>query len=144
MASDTRVDSILFGCALAVWRNPVLDELRLNQVRWKTIYMPVVVLVLLGCLYFRAIGFRETFRYSLQGIALTALFVAAIRYYRWAPFAWLNTRPMVFLGSLSYSLYLLHFAALFAVERALPSTNLVLQGAAGTRGCPWRWPGQST
>jgi peptidoglycan/LPS O-acetylase OafA/YrhL len=129
MGSDTRIDSILFGCALAVWRNPVLDAGTLNERRWKYGYLPIAVAILAACLYIRGDGFRETLRYSLQGAALTAIFVAAIRFARWPVFAWLNTGPMEFIGLLSYSLYLLHLAVIYGVARLLPGLGLIVQGA---------------
>ncbi len=118
--SDTRVDSILFGCALAVWKNPVLDDVPLRESRWKYAYLPCALLVLGVCFVARGDAFRETLRYSLQGAALTVLFVAAIRYHRWPVFAWLNHRAVAYVGLLSYSLYLLHLAVLMRMERALP------------------------
>ena len=51
---------------------------------------------------------RETWRYTLQGLALAAVFVAAIRFPEWAPFRPLNWRPIRFVGTLTYSLYLIH------------------------------------
>jgi len=128
MASDTRVDSILFGCALAVWNNPVLDDVSLNERRWKYAYVPLAAVLLAFCLMVRGDDFRETLRYSLQGAALTVFFIAAIRYHRWPVFSWLNTRVMVFIGLLSYSLYLLHLAVIFGVERAFPSMSIIAQG----------------
>ena len=127
MASDTRVDSILFGCALAVWNNPVLDEVALHERRWKFLYAPAAGLILIACLFMRGEAFRETVRYSLQGVALTVLFIAAIRYHRWAPFAWLNHPVMNFIGLLSYSLYLLHLAVLMRIEQSLPGVYAPLQ-----------------
>jgi peptidoglycan/LPS O-acetylase OafA/YrhL len=129
LASDTRIDSILFGCALAVWNNPVLDSFALNESNWKRYYVPFAALLLGGCLFVRGDGFRETFRYSLQGAALTILFIAAIRFHRWPIFAWLNSRVMIFIGLLSYSLYLLHLAVILRMEQALPQANPVLRGA---------------
>jgi len=131
MASDTRVDSILFGCALAVWHNPVLDPLKLHERRWKYFYTPLAFAVLIGCFFVRGYEFREAARYSLQGVALTILFIAAIRFHRWSAFAWLNTRPMNFIGLLSYSLYLLHLAVLMRIEDNLPQLARPLQAALG-------------
>ncbi len=128
LASDTRVDSILFGCALAVWNNPVLDDVSLHERRWKYFYVPFAVLVIAGCLLVRGAQFRETFRYSLQGAALTVLFIAAIRYRHWAPFALLNTAPMNFIGLLSYSLYLLHLVVIYNLAVILQGMNHALQG----------------
>jgi len=127
MASDTRVDSILFGCALAVWCNPVRDGLRLSEGRWKYCYVPLAVMVILGSFFVRDESFRETIRYSLQGVALTVLFIAAIRYHDWMPFRLLNTRILVFIGLLSYSLYLLHYTVLALFQDLLPSMSQVLR-----------------
>jgi len=121
--SDTRVDSILFGCALAVWMNPVLDRREYDERLWKFAIVPAAVLTLLACLVVRDPGFRETLRYSLQGIALTFIFIAAIRFRDWAPFRFLNLRPVAFLGVLSYSLYLVHYAWIFAIARMTPGWN---------------------
>ena len=129
LASDTRVDSILFGCALAVWKNPVLDDVALNERRWKYAYVPFAALLLACCLVERGDNFRETVRYSLQGAALTIVFIAAIRFQYWRVFAWLNSRAAVFIGLLSYSLYLLHLAVLLGIARALPEAGLLVQGA---------------
>ena len=130
MASDTRIDSILFGCALAVWHNPVLDDVPLNERRWKYGYVPASVAILIACLYIRGDQFRETLRYSLQGIALTLVFVAAIRFWRWPVFAVLNTRIMAFIGVLSYSLYLVHLAVIYEVARLIPAVSAIIQGLA--------------
>jgi peptidoglycan/LPS O-acetylase OafA/YrhL len=123
LASDTRIDSILFGCALAVWRNPVLDAPALNERRWRAVWGPAALAVFLACLLYRAPAFRETIRYTLQGVALTALFTAAIRFPRWLPFQLLNNRIANFLGLLSYSLYLLHFTVITATARVLPHVS---------------------
>jgi peptidoglycan/LPS O-acetylase OafA/YrhL len=63
----------------------------------------------------REAAFRETFRYTLQGIALTPLFIAAVRHPGWLVFRPLNWRPVRFVGNLTYSLYLVHHVALKAV-----------------------------
>jgi peptidoglycan/LPS O-acetylase OafA/YrhL len=117
MATDTRIDSILFGCALAVWNNPVVDQTELRESRWKYLIVPGALLVLALCLLVRNAAFRETFRYSLQGAALTFLFIAAILFSSWAPFRFLNWRPLAFIGVLSYSLYLLHYAVIATIQR---------------------------
>ena len=130
MGSDTRLDSIMFGCAIAVWLNPVIDRPHLNDSAWKRIYFPGAFMVLLASILIHgnAFDFRETLRYSLQGAALMVLFTAAIRYPDWWPFRWLNWRPVAFLGVLSYSLYLLHFTMIIGVQSMLPATPHIVQG----------------
>lgn len=120
MATDTRVDSILFGCALAVWRNPLLDPPALGERTWRRLVLPGAMLIIAGCLVLRNEAFRETLRYTLQGIALTLVFVAAIRFKDWAIFRPLNSRPVEIFGVLSYSFYLLHYVAIFTVQKLLP------------------------
>jgi peptidoglycan/LPS O-acetylase OafA/YrhL len=124
MASDTRIDSILFGCVLAVYRNPVRDRVPGSESLWRILVVPLAVLALLLTLFVRAEWFRETLRYSLQGMALIPLFAAAIRFPGWLVFRWLNWRPVAFLGVLSYSLYLVHFGAIFIVRDALHGAAL--------------------
>lgn len=118
LCSDTRVDSILFGCALAVWNNPILDRpdpRDSTSTLWPSVFLSAGVALLLVTFVVRGSVFRETLRYSLQGIALTPVFITAIRFPRWLVFRLFNWQPMRFVGALSYSLYLVHQAALAAV-----------------------------
>jgi peptidoglycan/LPS O-acetylase OafA/YrhL len=115
--TDTRIDSILFGCALAVWRNPVIDRPVLAPNLLKYLLLPVAVLVLLACAYADSTAFAGTWSFSFEGAALTVVFIAAIRLHDWPPFRILNWRPVVFMGVLSYSLYLVHDVLLQALAR---------------------------
>ena len=128
MSTDTRIDSIMFGCILAVWGNPVLDDWAFDERKWKFLFLPLGCAVLLGTLVFRSDAFRETARYSIQGLALIPIFIAAIRLPEWLPFRLLNTRPMAFLGVLSYSFYLLHLVVIYAIQNCYPKANRVLEG----------------
>jgi peptidoglycan/LPS O-acetylase OafA/YrhL len=123
MASDTRVDSILFGCALAVGMNPVLDPPIGREGLWKWLLLPAGIALLLVTFLFRASWFRETIRYSLQGIALTPVFVSAVRFPRWLPFRALNAKPVALVGVLSYTLYLAHEVALLGLYSWFPAAN---------------------
>jgi len=123
MGSDTRVDSILFGCALALAMNPVLDPQWGSDRLWKWVLFPAGLALLMVTFLYRAPWFRETLRYSLQGIALTPVFVSAIRFPRWAPFRILNARSVAFVGVLSYTLYLVHEIVVIAPYYWLPSVR---------------------
>jgi peptidoglycan/LPS O-acetylase OafA/YrhL len=130
VASDTRVDSILFGCALAVYGNPVLDPTRLSALWWKAVLLPLGIAGLLVSFLVQDPGFEQGIRYTLQGIALVPLFVVAIRYPTWGVFRLLNVRPVKFLGVISYSLYLLHPTVLFALWQ-WTHLNSLAQGVLG-------------
>lgn len=116
LASDTRFDSILFGCAMAMAMNPVLDARRGSERLWKWVLLPGGLALLLFTFLYRDPWFRETIRYSLQGIGLTPVFVAALSFPSWGPMRLLNLPLASRLGVLSYSLYLVHQVVLFAVE----------------------------
>jgi peptidoglycan/LPS O-acetylase OafA/YrhL len=120
MASDTRFDSIFFGCALAIGANPVLDRTRISEPVWKWVLLPVALGLLLLTFLYREPWFRETIRYSIQGIALTPVFVTAVRFPRWLPFRVLNAKAIAFIGVLSYVLYLVHQVVLAALAAQLP------------------------
>jgi peptidoglycan/LPS O-acetylase OafA/YrhL len=124
VASDTRVDSLLFGCALALYENPSLDGTALTERLWKRVLFPLGVAGLLVSFVVRNEFFRETIRYTLQGVSLVPVFVCAVRYPTWWPIRPLNTRPMAFLGVLSYSLYLIHQVVLAILEHGMPALPL--------------------
>ena len=130
LCSDTRIDSIAFGCALAVWHNPALDgdASRPESPLWGRLFLPGGVALLLVTFVVRNPVFRETFRYTLQGIALYPIFVTAVRHPRWLVFRPLNLRPVRFVGAVSYVLYLVHHVVLEAVQ-AYPGVGRIV-GAA--------------
>ena len=115
MGSDTRFDSLLFGCALALYRNPGIDPARGDGRMLRFVWLPLGLALLAFTFVFRDAAFRETARYTLQGIALIPVFVTAIRYPDWGAMKLLNHPIAVFLGVLSYSLYLLHHVTLAAL-----------------------------
>jgi peptidoglycan/LPS O-acetylase OafA/YrhL len=114
VATDTRIDSILFGCVLGVYANPALDPTRVPEGVWKKVLLPAGVVVLLLTFAAGSRSFRETFGYTLQGLCLFPVFIAAVRYPDWGPMRLLNRRPVQFIGLLSYAIYLVHPSMLHA------------------------------
>ncbi|MEO8030421.1 MAG: acyltransferase [Gemmatimonadota bacterium] len=119
MGSDTRIDSLLFGCALALYGNPSKDSSRFQDQTWKFVLLPLGVACLLLTFVIRSDAFRETIRYSLQGVALVPVFVTAIRFPEWGAGRILNWSWVRGIGVLSYSLYLIHLCALHAFQEGL-------------------------
>lgn len=111
--THTRLDSILFGALLACWNNPVIDVRDRMPRRW--ISYALGVLLLAPTFIFRDEVFRQTFRYSIQGIALFVLFNAAIRDAQFARRI-LDSAPMRRIALLSYTLYLVHSIVIHAAE----------------------------
>ena len=125
MASDTRFDSLLFGCALAVYKNPVLDPVTFNEKRFIWVYIPLALIALGLTLLIRDPVFRETIRYTLQGIALTPLFIAAITFKEWKISKLLNHPTLKYLGVLSYSFYLVHHTIIEAFRHYFPDWTIM-------------------
>ncbi len=130
VATDARIDSILFGCILAVAGNPVLDDSRISGRTWKAVLLPLGLLGLLAGFAVRSQAFHESFRYTLQGICLVPIFVVAIRHPEWGPMRALNWRWVRFLGVLSYSMYLVHLTVLSGLEARLRAP-LAVRTSAG-------------
>jgi peptidoglycan/LPS O-acetylase OafA/YrhL len=124
-ASDTRVDAILAGCALAVYGNPMMDRSRFSEKTWRWVLLPIGAAVLLMTSLVRQPLFQEAVKGSLQAAALIPLFVVAIRCPAWGPMRLLNTKIMGFVGLLSYGLYLIHRTVLALVETWV-TTNLIV------------------
>lgn len=109
-ASDTRIDSIIFGCVLAIVMNPMRDlgnAEGISRRHWAI--LAVATITLLGTLLYRTEAFREGARYSLQGLALMPFFYAAIRFSDRQPFRFLNAPLVQRIGVYSYAIYLIHY-----------------------------------
>lgn len=110
-ATDTRFDSLLCGCIMGVWFNPLLDappaSARSPSFNGKAVLVLAVAL-LLGTLLYRAPLFQKTLRHTVQGIVLFPMFWLAVRYPGWGIFRLLNWKPMRWFGGVSFSFYLAH------------------------------------
>jgi len=68
----------------------------------------------------RDVYFRETFRYSLQGLALIPVFYFAIKYAAYFPFTLLNHSWVIKIGVYSYAIYLIHHIVINVIEKDFP------------------------
>jgi peptidoglycan/LPS O-acetylase OafA/YrhL len=125
LATDTRIDSILFGCILAVCGNPAFEANRLAKVSVARVLCPIAAVALLVAFVVPGNLFRETVRYTIEGLAIYPLFIAAVAYPGWGLFRILNLGPVRFLGALSYSLYLMHEIAIYNLYDRFPVPRVV-------------------
>lgn len=109
--THTRIDSILFGSILGLWNNPVADETDVLPKRMLG-YVAAVALLLPTFLW-RDEVFRQTWRYTLQGVGLLVMFNTAIRD-RGLVSRILNNAAAKQIAVLSYTLYLVHSAMIVA------------------------------
>ena len=112
-ASDTRIDSIIYGCILAVAVNPAKALHRggaMSPQQWALLALAGCVLLM--TLLYRNETFREGIRYSLQGLALIPIFYFAIRFSDVQPFRFLNWPLVKRVGVYSYAIYLSHYVVI--------------------------------
>ncbi len=133
-ATECRLDAIMYGCILAMWGNPYLDKKWLSDKFWMFVAMPIGLMVIAGTLLYRDPAFRETWRFTIQSVALFPIFIAAVRCHSHPIFAWLNWTWVKFIGVLSYSLYLVHLMVIFNLERWFHDTALDHNAVTGTLG----------
>lgn len=126
ISTDTRIDSILYGCLLAVIGARRPDDLRFIS-RWPLPVLGLSLAILLASFLIRDPAFRSTLRYTLQGLALMPIFHLAVTQPRSPLFAWLNWRPVRRLGQYSYTFYLAHFVIIkMLVLNGIAADNLAL------------------
>ncbi|MEZ5326344.1 MAG: acyltransferase [Verrucomicrobiales bacterium] len=114
-ASDTRFDNILYGSIFALVWNPALGATWKRPAWQLTALAAFAAAVVLFTLVYRNDAFRNTLRYSIHGITLMPLFFYVISRSHTPAFNFLNFRPVVFLGKISYTFYLLHVLVLALV-----------------------------
>ncbi len=127
--TDARLDSIGWGVLMAAACETARGR------RWLIILgrpLPALaaVLVLLLTFAVRDEGFRQTWRYTLQGAALVVL-MGAVLFQRWPEPVQrlLNWAPVAWVGRLSYSLYLWHLACPEIARTLAPGAPLPAQWA---------------
>ena len=136
VGTDTRIDSLLFGCILGVLGNPAMNATsarapsRIGRL-WAPVLAPVALVAFLlvypwpgnlGPALFRHTAISATVQYTIEGLALIPIFIVAVRFANRGVFRLLNHPAVVLVGVLSYSMYI--------------SEEIIRPGAQGPRGWP--------
>ena len=112
--TDAIFDCILYGAVTALllhYYNERMRRLFINPISFG-----LALACLLGTLLARDGFFRETLRYSLQSASI-AVIIVNVLFGAWElPRRLLSCKPAVFVGRLSYSLYLFHFGVLIVTQ----------------------------
>jgi peptidoglycan/LPS O-acetylase OafA/YrhL len=120
-ATDTRIDAILIGCALALLMREGRLEAFWRRVRAIPMLPTLSLLGALACIaWVTEYRWRQsTFGYTAMALASSTLLAAIFL----QPECWigrlLSTRPLVGMGRISYGIYLFHAPLLVALEAKL-------------------------
>ncbi len=123
-ATDTRIDAILFGCALALHLNPAMKDAPRPSGAVAVAATLGATAVIAASMLYRDEFYRETLRYTIQSAALAPIFYFAIQRPTMWLFRLLNHPWIAFVGVLSYSLYLVHHIVIFVVTTQWPALGL--------------------
>ncbi|WP_442575854.1 acyltransferase family protein [Microbacterium sp. F51-2R] len=139
LATDTRADAILWGSILAIIANPMYDEIRAP--RRKRLLTPIL-LASVAVFYVvsrmpDSIGM--TVGYTVQAVVLAGVFIPLILAPRSIVGRAMNWRPIMWVGVISYSIYLIHRPALMLAEEYIPAPHLTqaIIGIAATVLLSW-------
>lgn len=121
--TDTRIDSILWGCILAILMSTPNHWPRLNHAAFHGFALFLGVLTIFVTLIVRDDLFRSTVRYTLQGLALIPIFFYSVKYKDSMYFKIMNNAHLARLGVYSYSFYLVHYIIINSLKY-----NNIVQG----------------
>jgi len=128
-ASDTRFDSILFGCLYSIASvrpDQSLVDAGITRKHWIVFALGIIGIMI--SIVYRNPFFRETWRYTLQGISLMPIFYLAINGKKTILFRVLNSSFFKRIGIYSYSIYLIHFIFLDLITRLITHTKAATIG----------------
>ena len=124
--SHTRFDSIIYGCISSVLLYSFRSSLYIKALSNKTLFI-VAIITLIGCLVFRDTTFRNTVRYTLQGLSLFILIPAIINTPLYPKIkSFFSGKLIVLVGKLSYSIYLMHMIAITVVSNFCGTEKFVV------------------
>ncbi len=127
--TEFRLDAIAWGVLLAAicetdWGRRLLKTL-VNPIWFST-----ALLVITGTFVFRDPFFRDTWRYSLQGLGLFVIFAGLLFSPRYGAIQRiLNLAPIVWIGRVSYSLYVWHLCTPALSRWMAPNAGWMAQSA---------------
>jgi peptidoglycan/LPS O-acetylase OafA/YrhL len=129
-ATDCRFDSILWGSLLAVWNNPHVDApdpILKRYSGWLAAGAFLLIIASMGLsVLIHSGNYRESLRYTLQGICLYFIFYFAVASSHHWSVHWLENKALRYIGWLSYTLYLIHRPIQDAITPYLPNKDWIV------------------
>ncbi|HEU0118443.1 MAG TPA: acyltransferase [Alphaproteobacteria bacterium] len=123
--TDTICDCILFGAITALMMRYAQNKVQ-RAINPYAFFVATIVLLITLCV--RDETFRTTARFTVQSICV-AIIVLNVLYGNWIwPRDIISTKPFLFVGHISYSLYLFHYGVLVVMNTLHHTNGDVLHG----------------
>lgn len=114
--THTRFDSIMYGCLASLLLHLNTSASFARILADKRLFA-LALATIVGCLFYRNEFFRNALRYSVQGLALFIIVPAIINIKAYQPLKnFLSSGVLVWIGRLSYAIYLTHMIAVSALS----------------------------
>jgi len=114
--THTRFDSIMYGCLASLLLHLTHSGSFAKVLADKRVFI-IALVAIVGCLFYRNEFFRNTLRYSVQGLSLFIIVPAIINIKAYEPLKKiLSSAFLVWIGRLSYAIYLMHMIAISALS----------------------------
>lgn len=124
MASDTRMDSILWGSILALWRNPALDPEKAKSLlkpHW-LVLGAVGIIFVMAC---RNWTILATVGYTVFGISLIPIFALVVTHGGKGWLSFLHNPSLLWISRASYPLYLLQWIMIDIATKYVPGPRVL-------------------
>jgi len=124
--THTRFDSIMYGCLASLLLHLNNSEKFVKVLADKRVFA-LAIAAIVGCLFYRNEFFRNTLRYSVQGLSLFIIVPAIVDINFYQPLnSFLSSAVLVWVGRLSYAIYLTHMIAISALSFLRESGHPIL------------------
>lgn len=130
-AFDTRLDALAVGCLLGAGAGFPSAQ------RWAALlvqraWMPLVVIAAILCLrVWTPLVYRYSLGFTIDAMLFAVLILQVLQMGPTSPWNWLNSRALVFLGAVSYPMYLYHQLGLGAGRVIASAQPAFVQLGAG-------------
>lgn len=131
IATDSRIDSILYGAILSLLAHSKSGARFVQRlVNWP-VFCVATAIMLLAFLP-RDPAFQETWRYTIQGVMLVPMVACCVFGEQFGILRKvLEFRTIVWIGKISYSIYLWHFGIVRLIKFEFPDMSVLGQTAIG-------------
>lgn len=137
-ATDTRIDSILYGCFLAVAMNPLFKKVDITRLKFGLLVGSFLAGLGVSFAFGRsAMPIRQAVGFSVQGVTMFPLFLLLAATPTSLIVRLLEWRSIRYMGELSYTLYLVHFSLILLFCDRLSAGPAITATLAFFAACLW-------